>query len=143
MKDQRVSFHFIASGEYLEAEEWSDVRHEYVSRRVYAMSGASDKPKVIIEILSESTSQIDRTDKLTNYKRIPTAEEIVLIGQNWPENFIVRRSDRWKKHIYSQFDTIVRLDSVDLKLSVADFYSSSPSPANVERPWHLRHREDG
>ncbi len=100
-------------------------------------------PKLIIEVLSDSTSRIDRTDKLTNYKRIPTVEEIILIEQDWPEIFIVRRSDRWKKHIYSQFDSIVHLESVDLKLSVADFYSSSPFPEDVERPWYLRHREDG
>jgi Uma2 family endonuclease len=42
-------------------------------------------PKLIIEVLSDSTSRIDRTDKLTNYKRIPTVEEIVLIEQEWPE----------------------------------------------------------
>ena len=36
-------FHFVTRDEYLEGEEISDVRHEYVNGRVYAMSGASDK----------------------------------------------------------------------------------------------------
>ena len=194
----------IAAAEYLEGERRSDVRHEFIDGRIYAMSGASRKhneicgdiysalkshlrggpcrtyieavkvqiaddlgegyyypdvfvacepgdddshvvrnPKLIIEVLSESTSRIDRTDKLTNYKRIPTVEEIVLIEQDWPEIFIVRRSDRWKKRIYTQFDSVVHLESVDLKLSVADFYRSSPFPDDVERPWYLRYREDG
>ncbi len=43
MKDQRASFYFVTPGEYLEGEELTAVRHEYVNGRVYAMSGASDK----------------------------------------------------------------------------------------------------
>lgn len=194
----------ITAAEYLEGERQSDVRHEFVDGRIYAMSGASVRhnqicgeiystlknhlrggpcrtfieavkveiaddlsenyyypdvfvtcepadddshvvrqPTLMIEVLSPSTSRNDRGDKLANYKRIPSVEEIVYIEQDWPEIFIVRQSDRWKKHIYSQFDSIVHLESVDLKLSVAGFYSSSPFPEDVERPWYLRHREDG
>ncbi|MCU0752609.1 MAG: Uma2 family endonuclease, partial [Akkermansiaceae bacterium] len=48
-------------------------------------------PKLIIEVLSESTARIDRSDKLTNYKRIPTVEEIVLIEQDWPEILVFRK----------------------------------------------------
>lgn len=101
------------------------------------------QPKLIIEVLSPSTSHNDRGDKLANYKRIPSVEEIVHIEQDWPEIFVVRRSDRWKKHIYTQLDLIVHLESIDLKIRVSDFYISSPFPEDVERPWYLRHREDG
>jgi Uma2 family endonuclease len=194
----------ITAAEYLEGERSSEVRHEFVDGRIYAMSGASLRhneicgdiysfiknhlkggpcrtfieavkveladdlsesyyypdvfvtcepsdddshisrhPKLIIEVLSPSTSRNDRGDKLSNYKRIPSVEEIVYIEQDWPEIFIVRRSDRWKKHIYSQLDSPVHLESIDLTVTVADFYQSSPFPEDVERPWYLRYREDG
>ena len=100
-------------------------------------------PKLIIEVLSESTSRIDRTDKLTNYKRIPTVEEIVLIEQEWPEIVVFRRSGRWKPNLYTQFDTIVRLDSIDYAAPLATFYQSHPFPEDVQRPWyHLNRIED-
>lgn len=194
----------VTAAEYLEGERSSEVRHEFVDGRIYAMSGASLRhneicgdvyaflkdhlrggpcrtfieavkveladdltesyyypdvfvtcepadddshivrhPKLIIEVLSPSTSRNDRGDKLANYKRIPSVEEIVYIEQDWPEIFLVRRSDRWKKRIYTQLDSPVHLESIDLTVTVAAFYQSSPFPDDVERPWYLRYREDG
>lgn len=194
----------VTAAEYLEGERQSDVRHEFVDGRIYAMSGASvkhnvicldlaillenhlrggpcrthieavkveladdlsesyyypdvfvtcepadddshvvRKPKLIVEVLSLSTSRNDRGEKLANYKRIPSVEEIVYIEQDWPEIFVVRRSENWKRRIYTQLDSVIHLESIDLKLRVADFYRSSPFPDDVERPWYLRHREDG
>jgi len=43
MNIQSASRYFITRDEYLEGEEISPVRHEYVNGRVYAMAGASDK----------------------------------------------------------------------------------------------------
>jgi Uma2 family endonuclease len=100
-------------------------------------------PKLIVEVLSESTSRIDRTDKLTNYKRIPTVEEIVLIEQEWPEIVVFRRSERWKPCLHTQFETIVRLDSIGYAAPLSAFYQSNPFPADVQRPWyHLNRIED-
>jgi Uma2 family endonuclease len=101
------------------------------------------QPKLIIEVISPSTSRTDRGEKLTNYKRIPSVEEIVYIEQDWPEIYIVRRSDRWKKHIYTQFDSLIHLESIDLTLPVSAFYRSAPFPEDVRRPWYLINREDG
>ncbi len=100
-------------------------------------------PKLIIEVLSPSTSRNDRGDKLASYKRIPSVEEIVHIEQDWPEIFVTRRSDRWRKHYYSQMESLVHLESLDLKVPVSAFYQSSPFPDDVERPWYLRSHEDG
>ena len=94
-------------------------------------------------MLSPSTSRNDRGDKLANYKRIPSVEEIVYIEQDWPEIFLVRRSDRWKKHLYTQLDSPVHLESIDLTLPVSAFYRAAPFPDDVARPWYLRYREDG
>jgi Uma2 family endonuclease len=102
-----------------------------------------NNPKLIIEVLSESTARIDRNDKLPNYKRIPTVEEIVLIEQDWPEILVFRRSEKWKRNLYTQFDTIVRLDSIGYAAPLSSFYQSNPFPEDVQRPWyHLNRVED-
>jgi Uma2 family endonuclease len=194
----------ITAAEYLEGERSSEIRHEFVDGRVYAMSGASrrhneicldlasalkahlrdgpcrtyieavkvriaddcgeayyypdvfvacepgdddshvvNNPRLIIEVLSDSTSRIDRGDKLANYRRIPTVEEIVLIEQEWPEIVVFRRSEKWKRNLYTQFDTIVRLDSIGYAATLSTFYQSNPFPADVRRPWyHLNRIED-
>lgn len=194
----------ITAAEYLNGELRSEIRHEFVEGRVYAMSGASRRhneicldlasalqahmrggpcrtyieavkvqiaddigeayyypdvfvacetedddshivhhPKLIIEVLSDSTSRIDRTDKLTNYKRIPSVEEIVLIEQEWPEIVVFRRAEKWKRNLYTQFDTIVRFESIGYAAPLASFYQTHPFPADVQRPWyHLNRIED-
>jgi Uma2 family endonuclease len=99
--------------------------------------------KLIIEVLSESTARIDRSDKLINYKRIPTVEEIVLIEQDWPEILVFRRSEKWKRNLYTRFETIVRLDSIGYAAPLASFYQTNPFPEDVKRPWyHLNRIED-
>ena len=194
----------VTAAEYLEGERLSEIRHEFVDGRIYAMSGASLRhneicldtafllkkhlsggpcrtfveavkveladdltesyyypdvfvtcepadddshvvrhPKLIIEVLSPSTSRNDRGDKLANCKRIPSVEEIVHIEQDWPEIFITRRSDRWKRHHYTMLDSLVHLESIDLTIPVAAFYQTATFPDDVERPWYLRYREDG
>jgi Uma2 family endonuclease len=193
----------ITAAEYLEGERKSDVRHEFVDGRIYAMSGASIRhnmiageaysmlkdhlrggpcrtlieavkvqladdigeayyypdvfvtcepgdddthvvrcPKLIIEVLSESTSRIDRGDKLTNYRRIPSVEEIVLIEQDWPEIVVYRRSDGWKRHLHTQLETMVRLESVGFAAPLSSFYQSAPFPPDVQRPWYHTNRVD-
>jgi Uma2 family endonuclease len=101
------------------------------------------QPKLIVEILSPSTARVDSGEKLANYKRIPSVEEIVLIEQDWPEIFVTRRSDQWQKHLHTQLDSPVPLESIGLTLKVADFYASTPFPEDIERPYYLRFREDG
>lgn len=194
----------ITAAEYLEGELRSEIRHEFVDGRIYAMSGASLRhnsicgeaygllkahlrggpcrtfiesvkvqiiddlgesfyypdvfvtceeadddthvvrhPKLIIEVLSPSTSRNDRGDKLANYQRIPSVEEIVLIEQDWPELVIRRRSDRWKRHIFTQLDSIIHFESIDFAAPLAAFYQSAPFPPDVPRPWYLINREDG
>jgi Uma2 family endonuclease len=100
-------------------------------------------PKLIIEVLSESTSRIDRSEKLTNCKRIPTVEEIVLIEQDWPEIVVFRRSEKWRRNLYTRFETIVRLESIGYAAPLASYYQTNPFPEDVKRPWyHLNRIED-
>jgi Uma2 family endonuclease len=101
------------------------------------------EPKLIIEVISPSTARNDRGEKLAAYKRIPSVEEIVLVEQEWPEIFVARRSDNWKRHHYTMMDSSIELASIGMSIKVADFYQSNPFPEDTKRPFYLRFREDG
>ncbi len=59
------------------------------------------------------------------------------------EILVFRRSERWKRNLYTQFGTIVRLDSIGYAAPLATFYQSNPFPEDVQRPWyHLNRIED-
>jgi Uma2 family endonuclease len=100
-------------------------------------------PKLIIEVLSPSTSRNDRGEKLASYQRIPSVEEIILIEQDWPELVIRRRTEHWKRHIFTQLESIIRLESIGFAAPLDTFYQSAPFPPDVQRPWYLINREDG
>ena len=53
--------------------------------RDHENTGFLAHPKVIIEVLSPSTSRYDRTDKFDLYKRLPGLEDYVLLSQNEPK----------------------------------------------------------
>jgi Uma2 family endonuclease len=79
-------------------------------------------PKLIIEVLSDSTERIDRREKFFAYTSIPSLEEYVLVGQNPKEVSVFRRGNRWKGERFSRFDTKVALASVKLSLLLEAIY---------------------
>lgn len=80
-------------------------------------------PKVLVEVLSPSTEDYDRGDKLGNYKQIPSLEEVMLVAHDRREVEIVRREadGSWSRHIARDGDA-ARLLSVDCELQVAEIY---------------------
>jgi Uma2 family endonuclease len=80
-------------------------------------------PKLIVEVLSPSTEDYDRGDKLGNYKLIASLAEVVLVAHDRREVEIVRREDdgSWSRHIARAGDSL-ELTSVGCALSVADIY---------------------
>src|SRR4051812_7008678 len=48
-------------------------------------------PRLLVEVLSDSTEMIDRREKLINYPQIPTLEEYVLVAQDKSEVTLLRR----------------------------------------------------
>lgn len=173
----------ISVEDYLSGEQLSDVKHEYIAGKVYAMAGASwahnriagrfysklesmldgkactpfigdmkvrlkiknqdlfyypdvvvscdprdsggyflTHPKLIIEVLSESTERLDRTEKMANYLTLPSLGEYVLVAQDKPEVTIFRRRSNWEAEVYQGFDAVVHLESVDYELSLGTLF---------------------
>lgn len=80
-------------------------------------------PRVLVEVLSPSTEDYDRGDKLGNYKQIPSLEEVVLVAYDRREVELIRREadGSWSRHI-SRAGEVVRLTSLECELPVEDIY---------------------
>lgn len=78
-------------------------------------------PVIIVEVLSDSTSRIDRTVKRLAYQSLPSLKEYVLIEQNFVSIEVMRKSCDWQGSHYTTGDEVY-FESIDLTLSVAEIY---------------------
>jgi Uma2 family endonuclease len=172
--------------EYLKGEELSDVRHEYIGGRVYAMPGVTiahntislnlasalkthlrggpcrvfvegvkahlrsigleifyypdvmvacdsrdthrlfrEYPKLIIEVLSDSTEKSNRFEKFHNYIQIETLEEYVLVAQDKIEVTVYRRANNWKAEMFSNPKQEIDFKSVGLRMLASEIYDQA------------------
>ncbi len=82
-----------------------------------------EKPILILEVLSDSTKNFDRGNKLQNYLKIPTLQEYVLVSQQEVEVWIYRRTGKkWEMEILNDNDEL-HFISIDLKIPVRDLYA--------------------
>ncbi|MEL7070722.1 MAG: Uma2 family endonuclease [Cyanobacteria bacterium J06581_3] len=85
-------------------------------------------PKLIVEVLSDSTEAKDRGDKFIDYQRIDRLEEYILVNAKRKRVEVFRRSSGglWVLQVYEQEteedEVFVELKSVDLKVSLSEVY---------------------
>jgi Uma2 family endonuclease len=79
-------------------------------------------PRVVIEVLSPSTEEYDRGEKLAHYKRIASLQEVVLVAQDRRTIEIVRRDaqDEWSSTVASSGNAELR--SLGCSLALDDVY---------------------
>lgn len=81
------------------------------------------EPILLIEVLSPTTEQIDRREKLLAYQRIDTVKEYVLVAQDQSLIEVYRRQDDgvWEHEKVSQVDDL-HLGSVGADLPLDEIY---------------------
>jgi Uma2 family endonuclease len=81
-------------------------------------------PCLIIEILSKSTKDHDRTDKFRYYRSIPEFREYVLIDQYGIaiEQYTKTDKDTWLFQAYESDAEKIILASINIEMTVADIY---------------------
>ena len=172
----------ISIEDYLNGEEISDIKYEYIDGEVYAMAGTSqnhsritgnfvnallnhlqdsdcepysenikvraeeevfyypdilvtcegefknkyfcEEPILIVEVISPSTKQIDRREKLRAYQQMPSVQEYVIVEQEKISVEIHRRQPdgNWITYFFTRTDTEFTLESVDLTLQLSEVY---------------------
>lgn len=81
----------------------------------------TEYPVIIIEVLSQSTYQKDRTTKRFAYLNLPSLLEYVLVEQDFVDIEVLRKNDDWKSKHYFLGDNVY-FESIDLSVSVEDIY---------------------
>src|SRR6266853_4705061 len=79
-------------------------------------------PKVLVEVLSESTEVIDRREKFLSYRQIETLEEYVLVAQDKMEVTVFRRANHWQPEVLRLPEQVLRLQSLTFSLPLKEVY---------------------
>lgn len=83
-------------------------------------------PLVLVEVLSPSTAEYDRTFKLRFYRQIPGLAAVVLVAQDAPAvDVFAPDGDGW--HATADADGAVAIPGLDVTLTLADLYEGVES----------------
>jgi Uma2 family endonuclease len=83
-------------------------------------------PCLIAEVLSKSTKDYDRSEKFLAYRTIETFREYLLVNQYQiqVEHCLKTAANQWLLSEYTDPQVILNLNSVGLKLKIADIYKN-------------------
>lgn len=87
-------------------------------------SMATDEPRVVIEILSPSTTRYDRFQKLEEYKLHRAIRVILLVDTEAPQVTVWRRiGENWNNSELTGIDAVIDLPEIDAALPFAELYA--------------------
>lgn len=94
-------------------------------------------PLVLIEVLSDSSRETDRSFKLREYLRLPSLRHYLLIEQKHCEvqHFRRREDESWEVLFYEEMSQQIDLPELDLRITLADLYEGvefGPEPDVLE-----------
>ncbi len=79
-------------------------------------------PKLIMEVLSESTERVDRREKFLAYTSVPSFEEYVLVAQAGRAVTVFRRANNWKAEVTTGARASVVFKSLGVRAPLAAIY---------------------
>jgi Uma2 family endonuclease len=80
-----------------------------------------EEPLLIAEVSSPSTVRIDRGEKLSRYREIPSLQEYVIVGQDEPAIEVYRRRTDWVRQMLRSVDDLT-LESFGVTLARSEIY---------------------
>jgi Uma2 family endonuclease len=93
---------------------------------VYEGTGTTKitNPLLIVEVLSNSTKNYDKTDKFKYYRSIPNFQEYIMIDQYSfsVEQFAKKAAGEWIFKEYEGENAILGLNSLDFQISLQEIY---------------------
>jgi Uma2 family endonuclease len=79
-------------------------------------------PELIVEVLSPSTTSVDRHEKRIAYRRIAALEEYVIVAQDAIEVTAWRREESWEPAALESLDSALEFRSLGLCVPLAHIY---------------------
>jgi len=83
------------------------------------------KPSLIVEVLSASTENYDRSIKLAQYRKIPTLRYYLLVSQKEPFVEVYGRTDDeaiFTYEVYENMEDSINLSALSCNIPLADVY---------------------
>ena len=179
-----VQFHSYTFREYLQLEEFANVKHEYFNGEIYAMTGGTPahaglsaaviaafstqlqggscrvftsnlrvrvlatglaaypdvtvvcgeaqfdpesdstviNPRVLVEVLSPSTTRYDRGEKLAQYKQIDSLQVVLLFSQNSPRVELHERAEGGFRTEVIVDDQLLKVSCIGFELALSSIY---------------------
>ena len=93
-------------------------------------------PRVIVEVLSDSTEAYDRGEKFTRYREIESFEEYVLVSQRDPmvETFTRQSDGTWSFAPWAGIDSSVKLRALKIAIPLKGVYAQVEFPPLGTQP---------
>lgn len=118
----------------IDIKVWIQAWDTFVYPDVFVICGESNyfndrkdiltNPKLVIEVLSESTKKYDKHDKFLGYQKLNSLTEYVLIDQEKyvVEQFVKESDGVWKYFVTIGSESEITLFSVDTKMRLSEIY---------------------
>ena len=93
-------------------------------------------PRIVFEVLSDSTRAYDLDEKLRHYREVPSVEEVVFLEQDRPElTGLHRQPDgTWSMQTWRGRDATARVRCLGLDLPLGELYLNVPVHDDAETP---------
>ncbi|TNC10994.1 Uma2 family endonuclease [Methylobacterium terricola] len=92
----------------------------------------SREPRLVVEVASPSTTTVDRTVKLEEYKRHPSLRYILLLETVAPVALLYRREvEGWQAELFEGLDAVIELPDIGARLMLADVYYDLTFPPRI------------
>ena len=81
-------------------------------------------PRVVVEVLSDSTEKYDRGTKFAHYRQVPSIQEYVLVAQDRPlvERYVRQPDDTWLLTVFSGLSQTFAFAAVPVQIPLAEIY---------------------
>ncbi|MGK7943188.1 MAG: Uma2 family endonuclease [Microcystaceae cyanobacterium] len=98
----------------------------FKGKPIYQGTGTSNvtNPLIIVEVLSKSTRDYDRTDKFEYYRSLPQFQEYILVDQYrfYVAQYSKQEDRKWLFNDYKGEEAVLKLASDDFEISFKDLY---------------------
>lgn len=90
------------------------------------------EPRLVVEVASPSTTTVDRTLKLEEYKRHPSLRYILLLETVAPVALLYRReAEGWRPELLEGLDAVIALPEIGAELALAEIYDGLAFPPRI------------
>lgn len=99
-----------------------------------------ERPALIVEVLSPTTTRIDRVEKMNAYQHLEGLREYAIIAQDRMRVEVYRHAqtgDLWACEAYTEPDQEVIMKSIDARITMTDLYRGVTFKAQEEEPTKL------